>query len=215
MFVLWQAPCRFRDRMVIMIETVMHWIAIHGYIVIFGLFALGIIGLPVPNELLLGYLGFLVYKGQLGAVPTVAAALSGSLAGMIFNYMLGRTAGYYLVGKFGVFFHITQERILEMHNWFERRGRWALLVGYFFPGVRHVTAFAAGTSKIGLGEFAVFTAVGAGIWTTLFIALGFFMEDEWSKTTETIHRLLIISSGLVVVFFAGYFIYNKRKTKNN
>jgi hypothetical protein len=52
-----------------MIATLLHWIAAHGYGVIFTLFALGIVGLPMPDEWLLAYLGFLIYKGNLLRAP--------------------------------------------------------------------------------------------------------------------------------------------------
>lgn len=196
-----------------MIESVFQWVGGHGYFVIFGLFALGIIGLPVPNELLLAYLGFLIYKGSLHLVPTVGAALLGSVSGMIVNYAIGRTAGFYLVRKFGTRIHVSEEKIQKMHDWFERKGKWALLFGYFLPGIRHLTAFAAGTSKINLAEFSFFTATGAFIWSSLFIALGFFLEDQWSRETTRIHRILAIGSALVVVLAAAYLALQKRRGK--
>jgi membrane protein DedA with SNARE-associated domain len=33
-----------------MMATIMHWIAHYGYLALFGLLMLGIVGLPVPDE---------------------------------------------------------------------------------------------------------------------------------------------------------------------
>lgn len=197
-----------------MIETIIHWVTEHGYGVIFALFALGILGFPLPNEWLLAYLGFLIYKGKLLPVPTVAAAYFGSICGMTLNYVLGRTVGLYLVRKFGSLVRLTPERIDRMHDWFEKKGRWGLLFGYFLPGVRHLTAFAAGTSKMTFYEFAIFAYSGAVIWSSAFISLGYFLEEQWSRETKKIHHILEMGSVAVLVLLAGYLLLKMRKEKD-
>ncbi|HTP06358.1 MAG TPA: DedA family protein [Nitrospirota bacterium] len=194
-----------------MIETIIYWIAEHGYGVIFALFAIGIVGIPLPNEWLLAYLGFLIYKGNLLPVPTVAAAFFGSICGMTLNYVLGRTAGLYLVTKFGSHVNLTPERLGRMHDWFEQKGRWGLLFGYFLPGVRHLTAFAAGTSKMTFYEFAIFSFSGAFVWSSAFISLGYFLEEHWSRETKKIHHILEMGSVAVLVLLAGYLLFLKMK----
>lgn len=196
------------------IHWVTHWIKIHGYGVIAGLFAVGIIGLPLPNEWILAYLGHLIYKGELLPIPTVTAAVLGSVCGATFNYALGRTLGLYLVKKFGRFVRLTPEKMDKMHEWFEHSGRWGLLFGYFLPGVRHLTVFAAGTSKMTFTEFTFFGYGGAFIWSSTFIFLGYFFEEQWSKQTKNIHHILGIGSLAAIVLFAFYLLWKKRKQKN-
>src|SRR5512143_670154 len=182
-----------------MIETIIHWVTEHGYGVIFVLFALGIFGLPLPNEWLLAYLGFLIFKGKLMPAPTVLSAFFGSFCGMAFNYALGRTFGIYLIHKFGRWVHLTEEKITGVHEWFEHSGRWALLFGDFLPGVRHLTAFVAGTSSMKFAEFAIFSSVGGLIWSSAFITLGFFLEEKWSQETARLHHILEIASIAAIV----------------
>jgi membrane protein DedA with SNARE-associated domain len=197
-----------------MIETIIYWITEHGYGVIFALFAIGIVGIPLPNEWLLAYLGFLIYKGNLLPVPTVAAAYFGSICGMTLNYILGRTAGLYLVTKFGRLVNLSPERLGRVHDWFEQKGRWGLLFGYFLPGVRHLTAFAAGTSKMTFYEFAVFSYSGAVVWSSTFISLGYYLEEHWSRETKKIHHILEMSSIAVLLLMAGYLLLQKKKWKD-
>jgi membrane protein DedA with SNARE-associated domain len=197
-----------------MIEMILHWIAVHGYGVIFALFALGILGIPFPDEWLLAYLGYLIYKGRLLPVPTVASAFFGSICGMTLNYLLGRTVGLYLVRKFGSILHLTPEKMSKMHDWYEHAGRWALLFGYFLPGVRHMTAVVAGTSKMTFWEFALFAYTGGFLWSNTFIALGYFLEEQWAKETERIHHILEIGSVLALVVLALYLLLQKRKQKS-
>jgi len=194
-----------------MIETIIYWVTEHGYGVIFALFAIGIVGIPLPNEWLLAYLGFLIYKGKLHPVPTVVAVYFGSICGMTLNYVLGRTAGLYLVRKFGSLVNLTPERLGRMHDWFEQNGRWGLSFGYFLPGIRHLTAFAAGTSKMTFYEFAIFSFSGAVVWSSAFISLGYFLEEHWSRETKKIHHILEMGSVAVLVLLAGYLVFLKMK----
>ncbi len=106
-----------------MIDPLIQWVAQHGYGVIFVVFALGVVALPVPNELLLAYLGYLVYKGELSAVPTVGSAFLGSVCGMMLNYLLGRTIGCYLIKKFGGVVHVTAEKIDRVHDLVRAEGQ--------------------------------------------------------------------------------------------
>lgn len=191
------------------------WISAHGYPVIFALFAFGIIGLPVPSELLLAYLGYLVFQGKLDPLLTVTVAFFGSGCGMAVNYLLGRTIGCYLVRRFGKLIHVTPEKIAAIHDWFERKGRWGLLFGFFLPGVRHLTAFVAGTSRMGFPEFAVFTAGGALVWTSLFIGLGYALEDQWSLQTARIHHVLELGSLITLAFLSLYLLLRKKTDGSN
>jgi hypothetical protein len=55
------------------------WIAQHGYAAIFLLLMLGIVGLPLPDEALLMFVGYLTLKGELAWGP--------SLGGILWNSM--------------------------------------------------------------------------------------------------------------------------------
>src|SRR5512139_3505406 len=104
----------------------------------------GIIGLPVPDETLLTFTGYLIYKGHLRLPAAFLAALGGSVCGITASYFLGRCFGMPLVRRSGPCLHLTEAGIAKAHDWFERLGRWSLTVGYYMPGVRYFTAYAAG-----------------------------------------------------------------------
>ena len=55
-------------------EAVAAWISQYGYIAIFFLLMLGIVGLPVPDEWLLVFSGYLIYDGTLDPFLTMCAA---------------------------------------------------------------------------------------------------------------------------------------------
>ena len=58
-------------------------------------------------------------------------------------------------------------------------GHWALTFGYFIPGVRHFTAYAAGMSELEAPQFALFAYSGAVLWVGTFLSLGYFLGERW------------------------------------
>jgi len=207
----WFAICYFEERM----EIIAQWVAHYGYAAIFSLLVLGIVGLPVPDEWLLTFAGFLIYKGNLHLLPTYIAASLGSMCGITVSYILGRSLGLYLLHHYGWVFHITPERMNRVHSWFDRFGTWTLLVGYFVPGVRHVTAVVAGTSTLRPLLFSIFAYSGALIWCATFISVGFFFGDQWTQVLAQVHRhLLVIAWGaliLIVIYLA--LLFRRRAAK--
>src|SRR5580765_4113420 len=52
------------------------WIGQYGYFGIFSFLVLGIVGLPIPDEFLLFFSGYFVFKNVLGFGPTLAVAIA-------------------------------------------------------------------------------------------------------------------------------------------
>lgn len=191
-------------------EPIFHWIAQYGYVAIFALLMLGIIGVPVPDEILLTFAGSLVFKQQLVLLPTIAAAFLGSVCGISLSYVLGRSLGMYLVNTVGHFLHMHPDKMDHVRAWYNRKGKYALLLGYFLPGIRHLVAFVAGSSQLRPTVFASFAYTGAFLWSASFVTLGYFLGEQWAKTSPTIHRLSVIASGTVLTFAIVYVIARRR-----
>jgi membrane protein DedA with SNARE-associated domain len=146
--------------------------------------------------------------------PTLVASFLGSACGITISYGLGRFLGNRLLRAYGPYLGLTPQRIAEVHRWFERLGRWSLTFGYFLPGIRHLTAFAAGTSKLELTVFAPFTYAGAFLWSFFFVLAGYFLGKEWTQVSEKIRPALLVVSAVVVVLLTGYFLIQQRKYKH-
>jgi membrane protein DedA with SNARE-associated domain len=192
-------------------EVIAQWVAQYGYAAIFSLLVLGIVGLPVPDEWLLTFAGFLVFKGHLSLLPTFAAASLGSMCGITVSYGLGRSVGLFLIHHYGRFFRITPKEMDRVHAWFDRFGTWTLLIGYFVPGVRHLTAVVAGTSKLRPLLFSLFAYSGALIWSATFIGLGYYFGDEWSLVLAQVHRHLVIVLGIAAVGIVIYLAWRYQR----
>jgi membrane protein DedA with SNARE-associated domain len=185
------------------------WITRYGYLAIFVLLIFGIVGLPVPDETLLTFTGYLIYRSELSMPLAFAAAVAGSASGMTISYALGRSFGLALLHRFGKHVHLTPERLARAHAWFERIGHWALTVGYFIPGVRHLTAYAAGMTEVAPHQFALFAYSGTVLWVTAFLSLGYFLGERWKVVELHVERYLVGLSIALAVLLGGYWIWRK------
>jgi membrane protein DedA with SNARE-associated domain len=198
-----------------MFHTIEHWIAQYGYGAIFVLLVLGVVGLPVPDETLLVYCGYLISKGVLHPAYAFLSALAGSWCGISLSYTIGRTAGVGVIHRFGKYLHITEARLHTVQAWFDRVGHWALFIGYYIAGVRHFTAIVAGTSKLKFTHFMAFAWTGGLVWVATFLSLGYFLGENWHRVAEIIHQDLLYVS-LAVLFAAGlYYLIRRRRSSHS
>ena len=182
------------------------WVTHYGSVSLFFLMMLGIIGLPIPDETLLVFSGYLIFKGTLNPLFTFSMALLGSATGITVSYLLGRIYGLKLIHRYGRYLHLTEARFWKVHNWFERAGRWSLFFGYYIAGVRHLTAMVAGASALEYPVFAGFAYCGAFTWVLTFLSLGYVLGDRWQGASERIHHYILVACLLLGAILGIYLL---------
>jgi len=180
-------------------ESLLSWLSHYGYAGLFGLLVLGVVGLPIPDETLLVFSGYLISTGRLHPAPAFLAGFAGAVCGISLSYMIGRTLGHRVVLRYGRFFHLTEARLDRVHRWFQRVGDWLLTIGYFVPGVRHFTALVAGMSELEYGTFARFAYAGAAIWVATFLLVGYFVGEHWRAAIELVHRYTLAFAAVLAL----------------
>ncbi len=197
-------------------STLTLWLIQYGSFALFVLLALGIFALPIPDETLMVLAGALIARGKLLPFPTYIAAILGAITGITISYLIGRTAGALIIKKYGHWVGITEARMRYVHNWFERFGRWALLIGYFIPGIRHLTGYAAGITEMEYRHFATFAYIGAIIWACIFLSMGYFVGNQWDKIKALLmdHWIYFAIAAVVLIAVGSFFIWWRNKKRN-
>ena len=139
------------------------------------------------------------------------------MCGVTVSYGLGRSAGLFVVNRYGRLLRLTRKDLDRLHAWFDRFGKWTLVVGYFIPGFRHLTAVVAGTSKMEYRRFALFAYSGALVWSSAFIGLGYGFGEQWTYALHKIQRHLFfcVLAAFIAVLVVSFRWYRKRRgTKN-
>lgn len=193
-------------------ETVQHWIMRYGYFALWPLLALGIVGLPIPDETILTFAGFLIYKGELRPILAWATCVLGAVSGITLSYTIGYFAGYELT-HWARYIRLKPEHLERARQWFARRGKWTLMFGYYIPGVRHVVAMVAGSSGLRLRTFAGFAYSGAAIWTSSFLVLGYYAGEKWMRLGRQAHRTLLGLGIAVSAAALAYVLLRRRRRR--
>lgn len=192
------------------LEVFQAWLSTYGYPALFGSLVFGIVGLPIPDETLLTLSGYLVFKGTFSFLPTFLTAFSGSIGGISLSYAIGRFGGYRFLHKYGHKFHVTDEKLQRVDIWYQRVGKWMLMIGYFVPGVRHLMAFVAGSSKMRFPVFAAYAYSGGILWSLTFVSLGYYLGDSWAEVRN--HRLLFALIAAIIFSLVLIFWYVKSRS---
>ena len=152
------------------IEHLQQLVEQYSYIVIFGSMVLGLAGVPIPDEILLMTSGYFIRQGKLNYFLVVLVAVVGSTIGMMLSYLIGRFCGNFLNRKYAhkKSFQFARRKI-------EKYGPFAVIIGYYIPGVRHMTSMASGALLAPVKSYVISVVIGAFIWTNVFVIIGHAM----------------------------------------
>jgi len=188
------------------------WLIRFGAPLLFFAQVFGIFGVPIPDELLLTAAGALVASGRLNATSTVAAAITGCLTGITLSYALGRWVGLPVLQAR---FKSHHDAIERAQSWFRRFGGWLLTFGYFVPGVRHVTAIAAGSGCLNYPTFVAYAYTGGVIWCAVFLGFGYVAGDRWPEVAAALRghmaRIALVAVCAIAVY-AVFHVAARRRT---
>ncbi|OZM56579.1 hypothetical protein CIB95_10140 [Lottiidibacillus patelloidae] len=193
-------------------ESAMHVIAHYGYIALFIALILGLIGLPVPDEVLLAFAGYLIAQGDFQFTQTLIVCFLGSVTGMSISFFIGRKLGIPFLFKYKRFTRITPLRIKRLNQWFTRFGKVAVIFGYFLPGIRHFSAYIAGVSNWSYRTFIAYAVLGAALWSLTFIFLGMWFEEYWEEMIKLIHRYGVVISIVTFITIILFMIIKIKKS---
>lgn len=169
----------------------------YGYIAMYLLLALGIIGVPVPDETLIVTFGGMTAQGHFNFAGALTVTFLGSMTGMMISYLLGRLVGKPLLHRYGKWVRITSKRLESTEVWFKRYGSISIVFGYFVPGLRHLSSYMAGVSKLPVKYYLIYAASGALLWCTTFMLIGHAVGYHWNEIA-TLMRHSTLRIGLMV-----------------
>lgn len=69
-------------------------IAHYGYFGIIIALAGGIVGLPIPDEFLLTFVGYNISRGNMSGSAALLSGMAGALLGITLSYLLGLKLGF-------------------------------------------------------------------------------------------------------------------------
>ncbi|MBS3149428.1 DedA family protein [Candidatus Woesearchaeota archaeon] len=171
---------------------------------------------PIPSELVMPFIGFLVATNKLSLTLAIIFSSLGTLLGSLISYYIGKIYGDKFVRKFGKYILLEEAHLLWTEDFFKKHGEKTIFIGRFIPVVRHVISIPAGIGKMNLPKFIIYTLIGGTIWNSFLLFLGYKLAENW----KTVHKYSSIIDVIVIILFviiiAWYFfniikIFKKNK----
>jgi membrane protein DedA with SNARE-associated domain/membrane-associated phospholipid phosphatase len=162
------------------------------------------VGLIAPGEFTILVGGVVAGQGRIDLMALIALVWVCAVAGDLTSYFLGRRLGRGFMERHGPKVKITHARLEQVQSFFDRHGGKAILIGRFVGLVRAVAPFLAGSSRMPLRRFIPYDVVGAGLWGTTFVVLGYIFWHSFDQVAS------IAKKGALALGFAialGFGIY--------
>ena len=174
-----------------------------GYPGLFLLITLESTLVPIPSELVMPFAGYLAAKGEFSLALIIIINSTAAMTGSGISYWIGMAGGKPLLLRYGKYALIRAKDIERTETFFSRHGKATILIGRFLPVVRHIISVPAGVARMPLVPFFTQTFIGATIWGTVLIMLGYkFGEDALAWANKLKHVDLLIGVAIIAVLLA-------------
>ena len=186
-------------------DHLMNWIQIHGglYVVMFIIFAeTGLfLGFFLPGDSLLFITGIIIANTHapfdnalLNILYWIILIVFSAVVGNLVGFWLGRETGHLWFEKRDTFF-FKKKHLLQAHDYFEKKGNIAIILGRFLPIVRTFIPIVAGIVDMSFKKFFLYTIIGGVAWVSSMITAGYLLgHNEFVK-----HNIDKITIGLILV----------------
>ena len=192
-----------------LVDLIFDW----GYIGVFLLMAVESSFIPFPSEIVLIPAGYLASQGSMNIVMIMISGVGGSIVGALINYYLALKLGRRIIIKYGKYFLIKETSVDKMDVFFVNHGHISTFIGRLIPGVRQLISIPAGISKMHLGVFSIYTALGASIWAIILVMLGYFIGENKELIDVYLKQITIIVLLILVLLGSWYAVNFKRKNR--
>jgi membrane-associated protein len=135
----------------------------------------------LPGDSLLFATGALCATGALSLPASIGLLVLAAFTGNAVNYTIGRIVGprvFAATDQSGMAHRLlNREHLRRAHEFFERHGGMAIVMGRFVPIVRTFVPFVAGAAQMTSHTFVVYNLVGAAAWVVLCVGAGWLFGN--------------------------------------
>ena len=189
--------------------------------------------IPFPSEVVVPPAAYLACTNAgagagMNVFLVVLVATLGALVGAFINYYLALWIGRPVVYAFadsrvGHALLINKEKVRKAEDYFDKHGAISTFIGRLIPAIRQLISIPAGIARMNVGQFAIFTFLGALVWNSVLGALGYWLAetvspDQLFDKVEEYNRYLTwggyVLAGLCVIFIL-FNAFKPNKTKSS
>jgi len=165
------------------------------------------IGTFFEGETILILGGFAAHRGYLEMPWVIACGFLGTLFGDQLYYHIGRVKGKSLLAKRPVW-QAKSERVFRL---LDRHQTWLILGFRFIYGLRTVTPFLIGASRVGPLRFLLLNTIGGLVWAVVIGTLGYLFGHTLELILDDLKKYEMFAfAGLAGVGMLAWLVYRWR-----
>ena len=152
----------------------------------------------LPGDSLLFAAGALCATGSLSTPVTAGLLVAAAFLGDAVNYSIGRFIGpkvFAASGEAAEHRWLNREHLKRAHEFFEKYGGKAVILGRFVPIVRTFVPFVAGAAEMTRKTFLVYNITGAILWVCLCLGAGIL----FGNIPIVKNNFSLVTIGIVIV----------------
>ncbi len=175
--------------------------------------------LPIPSEVIMAFSGYLALSNQLPTFLGIPAYVLALIAGSVGNavgasaaYAIGYYGGRPAILRFGKYVKLDERTLSITEKWFEKYGAVSVFLTRLVPVFRTFISIPAGLARMNFWKFFTLTLIGAVIWDSILIYLGFLLGKDWKSILGGFNDYTY--AALAVAFLVLIYVYMKLRKKN-
>ena len=167
------------------------------FIIIFS--ETGLVIFPfLPGDSLLFLSGVISGLGMFNINLYVVVCIFAAVLGNQVNFFIGRQFGKKMMNENLFSRYIKKSHLEKTSNFFEKHGKFSIILARFIPIIRTYIPFLAGIGLMNKKTFFFYNVIGALIWVLTLSYLGFFFgESDLIKNNLGLVTILIIILSLL------------------
>jgi membrane protein DedA with SNARE-associated domain len=166
--------------------------------------------LPFPSEAALIPAGYLAAQGRMDPFAAILCGALGSLLGASMNYGVSMWLGRPIMERIGSYVLVTPDKLDAADRYFAKHGEITTFVGRLIPGIRHLISIPAGVARMNFARFALYTTLGAGLWSTVLVGVGYWVGQNEQLWRPMLQKATLWLFGGVIVLIAIYVWRHRR-----
>ncbi len=188
-------------------KTILHFVLKHGYSILFAALFAHQIGFPIPGPLFLLPAGALAAAGKLGILAVIGITVIACVLADWVWYEAGRRGGDKVLHFLHRFTRDPDFHDRRAKETFARYGLPLLLISKLVPGLDAVLPPLAGTSRTSRVRFLAFDTVGAGLYASVYVGLGYLFSNDLDRAAAYVSRAGTLLVSLVLVGICIYIVH--------
>ncbi|MGV6978555.1 DedA family protein [Bacillus toyonensis] len=191
------------------LHELLSYIEQYGYWALFFCLWLGIIGMPIPDEMIVMSGGCVSSLGILSVIPAFLLTYLGVVSGLSLGYILGKIFGtkvlHKLMKKKKAKYFIKSQEMVEAY------GHYALITSYFIPVVRHIVPYLVGMNNMSFKTYVLYSYTTGFVWTLVYFVLGSIFGQHIESIVAIAIEYGVYFGGIIAVIVSVFYLYRQKR----